>query len=300
MAANRAAVVEFIRKRFRFGWVPQPGPQTQAYLSQADVLLYGGAAGGGKTDLLVGLATQEHTRSIIFRSSYENIASVSGISARVKAIAGHAGWNVRKMSWTNPSDRSHFVELGALGKRNAETKYERAHDFIGFDEGVELSEAKVRYVLGWLRTTKEGQRCRCVIASNPPTGSEGQWLIEWFGPWIDPSHPKYPTAPGELRWCARSANDSLIWLDGSDPIVFLNEEGSAIRPATAEEVAALREGDERCIAIQPGSHTFVPATVFENEYLNRSEYVAILQGMVPELREKWLYGFMGACKGSAI
>ncbi len=27
-----------------------PGPQTQAYFSQADVLLYGGAAGGSKSD----------------------------------------------------------------------------------------------------------------------------------------------------------------------------------------------------------------------------------------------------------
>ena len=36
-------------------WVPQPGPQQQAFESQADILFYGGAAGGGKTDLLLGL-----------------------------------------------------------------------------------------------------------------------------------------------------------------------------------------------------------------------------------------------------
>ena len=37
-------------------WAPLPGPQSDAYDSPADVLLYGGAAGGGKTDLLLGLA----------------------------------------------------------------------------------------------------------------------------------------------------------------------------------------------------------------------------------------------------
>ena len=32
-------------------WVPNPGPQTQAFLCEADELFYGGEAGGGKTDL---------------------------------------------------------------------------------------------------------------------------------------------------------------------------------------------------------------------------------------------------------
>src|SRR5262245_34283594 len=37
-------------------WQPEPGPQQTAYDSAADIVLYGGAAGGGKTDLLLGLA----------------------------------------------------------------------------------------------------------------------------------------------------------------------------------------------------------------------------------------------------
>lgn len=37
-------------------WAPQPGPQLQAFTSKADQLLYGGAAGGGKSDLAIGLA----------------------------------------------------------------------------------------------------------------------------------------------------------------------------------------------------------------------------------------------------
>ena len=48
-------------------WVPQEGPQRMAFESPADIVFYGGAAGGGKTDLLLGvpLTTQKH--SIIFR-----------------------------------------------------------------------------------------------------------------------------------------------------------------------------------------------------------------------------------------
>src|SRR3954452_21034198 len=40
-------------------WVPNPGPQTQAFVCEADELLYGGEAGGGKTDLGIGLALTE-------------------------------------------------------------------------------------------------------------------------------------------------------------------------------------------------------------------------------------------------
>ena len=40
-------------------WIPNPGPQTEAYFCQADVLLYGGQAAGGKSDLLCGLALVE-------------------------------------------------------------------------------------------------------------------------------------------------------------------------------------------------------------------------------------------------
>ena len=57
-------------------WVPQPGPQTEAFHSPADVLFYGGQAGGGKTDLLLGLALTAHKRSILFRREYEQLKGI--------------------------------------------------------------------------------------------------------------------------------------------------------------------------------------------------------------------------------
>ena len=57
-------------------WTPEPSnpPQVEAYHSKADLLLYGGAAGGGKTDLLIGLALTAHERSVIFRRAYVDLA----------------------------------------------------------------------------------------------------------------------------------------------------------------------------------------------------------------------------------
>lgn len=57
-------------------WVPSPGPQTDAYFSKADILLYGGEPGGGKTSLLLGLAFNNHKRSLILRRQYTDLSAI--------------------------------------------------------------------------------------------------------------------------------------------------------------------------------------------------------------------------------
>ena len=66
-------------------WIPTTGPQGDAYRSEADLLLYGGAGGGGKTDLLAGLALTQHTRTLLLRPQYTDLGALID---RVVAIAG--------------------------------------------------------------------------------------------------------------------------------------------------------------------------------------------------------------------
>ena len=56
-----------VKSTATMAWVPNPGPQTQAFVCEADELFYGGEAGGGKTDLGIGLALTEHKRSLLLR-----------------------------------------------------------------------------------------------------------------------------------------------------------------------------------------------------------------------------------------
>lgn len=266
-------------------WLPNAGPQTQAYHTKADLLLYGGAAGGGKTDLLIGLALTEHNRSVIFRRAYVDLR---GVEERLLEIRGSRnGYNGADMVLKTEDGR--LLEFGALEKPGAEQSWQgRPHDLIGFDEGAQLLESKVRFVMGWLRSTKEGQRTRVVIASNPPIGAEGGWLTTWFAPWLDPMFPE-PAKNGELRWTITLPDGSIRWVPGPGHYVVLGDDTA---DATDDEVA-------NGLGLEALSRTFIPARLDDNPYLRGTNYRAQLQSLPEPLRSQLLKGDFLAGKEDA-
>ena len=263
-------------EELKMPWLPNPGPQLDAMMSKADLLLYGGSAGGGKSDLLIGLALTEHERSVIFRRAYVDLR---GIEERLLQIRGtRDGYNASDMVLRTEDGR--LLEFGALEKPGAEMSWQgRPHSLIGFDEGAQLSEAKVRFVMGWLRTTKPGQRTRVVIASNPPIGAEGGWLTSWFAPWLDPLFPN-PAAPGELRWTVTLPDGTIRWVDGPGQWVILGEDEAE---ATTEDII-------KGMALEALSRTFIPARLDDNPHLKGTNYRAQLQSLPEPLRSQLLHG----------
>lgn len=265
-AAERVKIIEQARKATaKMPWIPNPGPQTDAYLSDADILLYGGQAGGGKSHELLGWGVNQTEVGIIFR---RELAQTDGLENDGKAIIGRAArFNGTDHEWTWPSGKT--LKLG--GMRDADSWIPhagRGRDFIGFDEGGEFLEIQVASILAWLRAPP-GKRTRMIIGSNPPRTADGLWLLEWFAPWLDDEHPLYPTPPGHLLWAVyvgKPGQGRTEWVPAPGAYTFDGEEYTA------------------------KSRTFIPASLADNPYRNTPEYRATLQSLPEPLRAQLLYG----------
>lgn len=246
-------------------WRPLPGPQLAAFQSPADVTGYGGSAGGGKTDLAVGLTLTAHDRTLFVRR--EKAQTEGFVQRLAEVLGGTDGYSSQKGAWRLPGGR--LCEVGGLDNPGDENRWQgRPHDLIVLDEATELREHQARFVLGWNRTAKAGQRCRVLMTFNPPTTVEGRWVVAYFAPWLDPKHPN-PAQPGELRWFAV--------LDGKEVEV----------PAgTPFE----HDGD----TIVPRSRTFIPSRIADNPFLMGTGYESVLQSLPEPLRSQMLYGDFNA------
>ncbi|MFJ0504312.1 terminase [Bordetella bronchiseptica] len=273
-------------------WLPLPGPQTAAYNSDADIIGYGGAAGGGKTDLIAGLTLTKHERALIVRREK---AQTEGFVQRMTEIMGGTdGYNSQKGFWRLPGGR--LCELAGLDNPGDERRWQgRPHDLKAFDEVTEQREQQVRFVMGWNRTNKPGQRSRVLMTFNPPTTSEGRWVIDFFAPWLDKKHPLYPTAPGALRWVAMLPDGN-----GGSRDTWFDSDGNPLSSAPFVLVGGRVEYDFDPAdynpedIIQPKSRTFIPARVTDNPYYVDSGYLVTLQSLPEPLRSQMLYGDFNA------
>ena len=250
-------------------WLPLPGPQTEAYYCRADELFYGGAAGGGKTDLLLGCALTNHHRSIIFRKEATQLPGMLD-RLHVDLLKSRDGWNGKDKIQQLSDGRK--IEFGSMPNLGDEQKYQgRPHDLLGFDEITHFLKSQYTYVQTWLRTVVEGYRCRIIATGNPPTTSDGEWVIQHWGPWLDELHPK-PAAPGEIRYYAMIDGEEYEVPNG-DPI------------NTGKEI------------IKPRSRTFLPSSVEDNPFLMDTGYKSQLQSLPEPLRSQMLNGDFSAGLG---
>lgn len=243
-------------------WIPQSKPQWMALLSRADEIYYGGAAGGGKTDLLIGLAVECHQHAAIFRRVYPNLKE---IIRRTREILGsHAQENKAERIWT--FEDGHTIEFGAVQFEDDKTNWQgRPHDLKGFDEIPEFSKDQYEFISGWNRTTDSGQRVRVVATGNPPTDDSGSWVVERWAAWLDAKHHN-PAKPGELRWYAVADGEEREFADGR-PVVINGE------------------------MIFPRSRTFIPALLDDNPFYSQdNRYRSVLQSLPEPLRSQLLYG----------
>lgn len=249
-----------IQDRLAKRWNPNPGPQTVAFHSPVDELFYGGQAGGGKTDLLCGAAITAHNRSLILRRTNKEASKL--VERFIEILGTRDGWNGQEHVWRLDG---RVIDISGCQHEDDKQKFKGTpHDLIAFDEVSDFTETQYRFIIGWNRSADANQRCRVIAAGNPPTTPEGLWVLKYWGPWLDPSHPN-PAKPGELRWFT-TINGEDAEVDGPGPHLI--------------------EGEE----IMARSRTFIPAKLSENPDLAATNYASVLAALPSELRAAYKEG----------
>ncbi len=236
-------------------FIPNIGAQMDGYFSPADILLYGGSGGAGKSSLGVGLALTAHKRSLLMRMQYNDLDSLTEFA--IKLNGTRQGFNGSNPPSLRTSD-GRFIQFSGA---KTEQWQGAAFDFKFFDEVVQMPESVIRFHLGWLRSTEEGQRVRAVLGTNPPVNSVGDWIIPMFAAWLDITHHN-PAQPGELRWFVTDPDGKDFEVPDNRPYQFPGQDRPVI----------------------PMSRTFIPGKLSDNPYLAQTDYQAKLDALPEPLR----------------
>lgn len=252
---------------------PQAGPQTMFMASSADIVIYGGAAGGGKTYALL-LEALRHKDvkgfgGVIFRKNFTQITAEGGLwDASTKIFSQVPDAHSRKtpkLHWRFDSGaKLHFAHIDREEDLQAWQGTEIA--YLGFDELTHFTKHQFLYMLSRNRSTcgvKPYVRATC----NPDSDS---WVADFISWWID-QDTGYPIRErsGVVRYMC-VLNDVIHWGDSPEEL----EKNYNIPPTDCKSV------------------TFIASRLEDNKILMNSDpsYLSNLKAMTEVDMERLLYG----------
>jgi len=256
---------------------PQEGPQERFLASGADIAIYGGSAGGGKTWALL-LEPLRHVANkdfgaVFFRRSMVQVKNEGGLwdeSAKLYPLIA-ADPKEHNATWAFPSGAN--ISFAHLEHDKTRFNWQGSQiPLICFDELTHFSETQFWYMLSRNRSmcgVKPYIRATC----NPDADS---WVASFISWWIDQETGlAIPERSGVLRWFVR-VGDTIIWGDSPDDLTqyTMPDENGDPQPIPAKSV------------------TFVSASLTDNKALMAADpgYMASLLALPTVERERLLGG----------
>ena len=217
-AARAKAIMEWTIIRNEY--VPHdPTPkQAEFLLLDEKEALFGGAAGGGKSDALLMAALQyvdyPGYAAILFRRTFADLALPGALMDRMAEwLAGkNARWHDKSKTWIFPSGAT--ISFGYLEHEKDKFRYQGAEfQFIGFDELTHFTMSQYTYLFSRLRRLKGAKvPLRMRTASNPG-GVGHEWVKQRF--LIEGLKEHRPFVPSTI--------DDNPYLDREEYVISLQE-----------------------------------------------------------------------------
>ena len=236
-------------------WTPQEKQITFMERPEYEAL-YGGAAGGGKSDALLVEALRQvdnpDYRGLILRKTYPQLAELLDRSMAIYPLAfPRAKYNDGKHVWRFPSGAK--IYFGSMQHSKDKLNYQgKSYDFIGFDELTHFTWEEYSYMFSRNRPSRKPRSTKktrvYIRATTNPGGIGHGWVKDRF---IDAAPPLTPI---------------------TERVEITTPEGKLIE--------------------MHRDRIFVPATVFDNKALLETdpEYLAALALLPEKEREALLYG----------
>lgn len=198
---------------------PQEGPQTIFLSTTADIAIYGGAAGGGKSYALL-LEPLRHWNNprfgaVIFRRNTVQVRNEGGLwdesYTLYKQLGAHPNEGI--LEWTFPSGAR--LKFSHLEHDKTVYNWQGAQiALIGFDELTHFTEKQFWYMLSRNRSAS-GVAGYVRATTNPDCDSWVRKLIDWY---IGADGYPIPERSGKIRWFVR-IEDALHWGDSREELI---------------------------------------------------------------------------------
>ncbi len=251
-----------------------PGPQSDFLSTKADICIFGGSAGGGKSFALL-FDPLRHINTpdfycIMFRRQAVEIGKPGGLadaSKKLYPLLGGEYYTATK-TWKFPSGaKIVFMGLDHIDDVEALRGVEISR--LYFDELTTFEEIQFWYPQTRIRNTN-GIAGKTKATTNPQSEGFVKDLISW---WIDDEGFAIPERSGVLRYFIRSDDGELLWFDTEKEAYTY-----------AKDVQDLPDDE---IAVT--SFTFIRSSLDDNPSLG-SEYKKRLLSMPPKQRAELLGG----------